>query len=90
MTKDQVNFEQVARDVAKGIGFDSDEAGLNCNTCDVIQRVEAQAAEIADSVWKEKKTEEDLGAGDQGLMFGYATDEWDKVLLHPYSHVLSN
>ena len=31
-----------------------------------------------------------MGAGDQGLMFGYATDEWDKDSLHPYSHVLAN
>lgn len=33
---------------------------------------------------------EDFGAGDQGIMFGYATDEWDKDTLHPYSHYLSN
>ena len=38
----------------------------------------------------ESKDEKDMGAGDQGLMFGYATDEWDSELLHPYSHVLSN
>jgi len=31
-----------------------------------------------------------MGAGDQGLMFGYATNEWDDTILHPYSHVLSN
>ena len=31
-----------------------------------------------------------MGAGDQGLMFGYATDEWDKITLHPYSHYLAN
>jgi S-adenosylmethionine synthetase len=34
--------------------------------------------------------EDDMGAGDQGLMFGYATDEWDTDTLHPYSHVLAN
>jgi S-adenosylmethionine synthetase len=38
----------------------------------------------------ESKNEEDMGAGDQGLMFGYATDEWDDKILHPYSHYLSN
>ena len=31
-----------------------------------------------------------MGAGDQGLMFGYATNEWDEKILHPYSHVLAN
>jgi S-adenosylmethionine synthetase len=36
------------------------------------------------------KNEDDFGAGDQGLMFGYATDEWDRETLHPYSHYLAN
>jgi len=36
------------------------------------------------------KDELDMGAGDQGLMFGYATDEWDKDSLHPYSHILAS
>jgi S-adenosylmethionine synthetase len=89
VSKDHVNFEQVAREVAKGIGFTSDGSGFNCHTCDVIQRIESQSSEIAASVHVDKK-DEDLGAGDQGLMFGYATDEWDKEILHPYSHVLAN
>lgn len=38
----------------------------------------------------EDKALEDVGAGDQGLMFGYATDEWDNEILHPYSHYLAN
>ena len=41
VTAEQVNFEQIARDVARGIGFDHVDKGLDCNTCDVIQRVEA-------------------------------------------------
>ena len=62
VSKEQVNFEQVARDVAKGIGFDSDGSGFNYHTCDVIQRIEAQSGEIANAVHIKK--EEDLGAGD--------------------------
>ena len=71
------------------MGFTSDEVGIDCNTCQVIVNVEKQSSEIADAVHTNKK-EEDMGAGDQGLMFGYATDEWDTKLLHPYSHVLAN
>lgn len=55
----------------------------------VLVNVESQSEEIANAVYK-TKNEEDMGAGDQGLMFGYATDEWDRETLHPYSHYLSN
>ena len=89
VTKDDVNFEQVARNVAKEIGFTGDEIGLNGNTCDVITNIEAQDANIAIAVHRHK-SQEDLGAGDQGLMFGYATDEADDELLHPVSHVYAS
>ena len=88
VTNEQVNFEQVARKVCKEVGFVSDAVGLNCDTCDVITNVEAQDSNIAAAVHGDKK-EEEYGAGDQGLMFGYATDEWDKETLHPYSHYLA-
>lgn len=51
--------------------------------------MQPQSAEIANCVHTGKE-ETDFGAGDQGLMFGYATDEWDTEILHPYSHYLSN
>lgn len=89
MGKDQVNFEQIARRVCKQVGFTSDDVGLDCDKCHVIVNVHAQDANIAAAVHG-TKAEEDMGAGDQGLMFGYATDEWDKETLHPYSHVLAN
>ena len=46
----------------------------------------AQDENIAHAVYKDKKDENDIGAGDQGIMFGYATDEYDQETLHPYSH----
>ena len=51
--------------------------------------IHPQSQEIAQSV-HEKKVEKEFGAGDQGLMFGYATDEYDLETLHPYSRQLAN
>jgi S-adenosylmethionine synthetase len=87
--KDKIDFEEVARRVCGEVGFTSDEVGLDNKNCQVIVNVHAQDANIAAAV-HESKDEMDMGAGDQGLMFGYATDEWDTQTLHPYSHVLAN
>lgn len=89
MTKDQVNYEQVARDVCHQVGYRTKESGLDGPNMNVIVNVQPQSHEIANAVHVQK-AETDLGAGDQGLMFGYATDEWDEESLHPYSHYLSN
>ena len=85
----EAHFEQVARKVAAEVGFTSEEKGLDAANMNVIVNVQKQAKEIADCVHS-GKDENDFGAGDQGLMFGYATDEWDTESLHPYSHWLSN
>ena len=58
-------------------------------TCDIITNIEAQDAAIAAAV-HENKEESEMGAGDQGLMFGYATDEFDQERLHPCSHIFAN
>jgi S-adenosylmethionine synthetase len=79
----------VARDVCVQVGYKSNEVGLDGPNCNVIVNVQPQAVEIANSVHTGME-EKDFGAGDQGLMFGYATDEWDTESLHPYSHWLSN
>ena len=77
--------------MCKEVGYTSTEVGLDCNNCQVLQKVEAQDANIAAAVHGTgEKKDEDLGAGDQGLMFGYATDEWDTETLFPYSHYLAN
>jgi S-adenosylmethionine synthetase len=84
-----VDYEAIARRVCKEVGFVSDDIGLDAEKMNVIINVERQSPEIAQSV-HDKKFDENLGAGDQGLMFGYATNEWDQATLHPLSHSLSN
>ena len=84
-----INYEQIARQVCQEVGYDDENKGLDYKSMSVLVNVEKQSSEIANAV-HEKKNMDDFGAGDQGLMFGYATDEWDKEILHPYSHYLAN
>jgi S-adenosylmethionine synthetase len=81
-----INFEQVVRDAIKQIGYDSIEKGLDYNTCEVAVALEKQSPDIAQAV-HEKKSVEEIGAGDQGHMFGYATNETPECM--PLSHSLA-
>lgn len=85
-TTANINIEQIVRDRLKEIGYDSEEKGINYETCDIIQKVTKQSPDISQAVHENKK-EEDIGAGDQGLMFGYATDETEE--LFPFSHLMA-
>ena len=88
-TKAKVNYELVLREAIKAVGYDSEEKGLNWEKCSVMLNLEEQQTEIATAVHVGKK-EEELCAGDQGHMFGYATDEWDNETLFPFSHYLAS
>ena len=72
-SKAVVNYEKVARDVIREIGYDKDELGFNADTCKVDVKIKKQSPDIAMGVDANKP--EEIGAGDQGIMFGYATDE---------------
>jgi len=86
-TKSKVNYEQVVRDTLKKIGYDSDDKGMDYRNCNVVVAIEAQSPDIAQGVHIDRKVEE-IGAGDQGHMFGYATDE-DKETYMPLTHTLA-
>ncbi|CDF77434.1 S-adenosylmethionine synthetase [Chondrus crispus] len=73
-TKGSIDYERVIRDAIQKIGFDAEEKGLDYKTCRVLVELHAQSPDIAQGV-HEGRTAEDVGAGDQGIMFGYATNE---------------
>lgn len=85
-TTAKIDIEKIVRERIKEIGYDDETKGLNYQTCDIIQNITHQSPDISQAVHEGKK-EEDYGAGDQGHMFGYATDETED--LFPFSHLMA-
>ncbi len=87
-TEAWVDLDQLVREVICDIGYTSSRVGFDGSTCAVMSLIGKQSGDIAQGV--DRKSKEEQGAGDQGMMFGYATNETDVLMPAPitYAHLL--